>query len=89
MPNQSYVVTFSNPCVAKFTVDYVSATQYSGTDSQGTALLQLSKGIWIATIHPSDPTSLCADLMRFRQDTPNASNPIGSYENGDAEVTAS
>jgi hypothetical protein len=89
MLDPTYTVTFNNPCTAKFTVTQVSNTQYSGTNADGTALLELSKGLWIATIRPSNPADPCYELRRFRQDTPNASDPIGSYENGDADVSAS
>jgi len=88
MPASQYTVTFNSPCSASIVVDQVFATRYVGNSAFGTAILQRTKDKWVVTIVPEDPGSACAPSTIRNQDTPDVSDPIGSYGNGDADVSS-
>lgn len=93
MPENEYHVEISSPCdPPRINAVEVATNQYEGTDPAGELEMILGKGgRWIIFFTPSDLNSGCAQTTRFLQDTPNATDPVGSYSaipSGSATVSA-
>lgn len=93
MPEDEYHVDISSPCdPPRINAVEIATNQYTGSDAAGDVELILGKGgRWIIFFSPTDQNSGCYQTTRFLQDTPNATDPVGSYSafpTGSATVSA-